>query len=243
MFVWTEESIRFRGESARYTGCYDILAGHASKYLPQACSVFEGGCGLGHLSMSLARRGYEVTAMDNSPAAVASFREEAARTGARVNILEGDIFRLPADEVFDCAVFCFFGGTKEILDWGKTHCRDKLIMFKKNWNTHRFTKDPGSIRKFTFPLTCEELDGLGVAYKTEVIDADMGQPFRSVKDAEAFFRLHDPEGEMTETDILPKLTETGDPEYPYYLSALRPVGMIIVSAADINNHILREVKK
>ena len=70
-------------------------------------------------------------------------------------------------------------------------------------------------------------------YRAETFDADMGQPFRSLADAIRFFRLYDPETAVTEAEALSRLVETGDPVFPYYLPALRPVGMIVLRAEDI----------
>ena len=117
--------------------------------------------------------------------------------------------------------------------WARAHCRDRLILFKKNWSTHRFTRDPGAIRKFTYPLTLEELDRLGVPYERSVFDVDMGQPFRSLDDGVRFFSLYDPEEAMTQAEVRARLMETDDPLFPFYLSAIRPVGMIVLRAEDI----------
>ena len=228
MFTWTEESAAFWQDSANYTRSYDHLAEHATAHLAPESTVFEGGCGLGHLSASLAKRGFAVTAMDLSPLPL---RYVPACPGLTVR--QGDVFALPEAEVCDSAVFCFFGGVQEVLSWARVHCQGKLILFKKNWSTHRFTKDPEAIRKYTYPLTVGELSALGVPFDTEVFDVDMGQPFRSLVDAVRFFRLYDPEGAMTEADILPRLTVTGDPAFPYYLPAKRPVGMLVLRAEDI----------
>ena len=233
MFTWTEESAAFWADSAAYTRSYDLLAERASVHLPPDGTVFEGGCGLGHLSLALAKRGYAVTAMDLSPLPLRYLRESAEREGVSLTVRQGDAFNLPSGEVYDSGVFCFFGGVDEVLRWARAHCRDKLILFKKNWSTHRFTRDPGAIRKYTYPLTVAELRRRGVPFATEVFDADMGQPFQSLSDTVRFFRLYDPAGAMTEADVLPRLTETEDAVFPYYLSAIRPVGMIVIRAEDI----------
>ena len=233
MFVWTEESAAFWEDSARYTHSYDLLADRAAAHLAPGGTIFEGGCGLGHLSLALAQRGYDVTAMDLSPLPLRFLRRSARRSGTDIRIREGDAFVLPAEEIYDTGVFCFFGSVADTLSWAKAHCRDRLILFKKNWDTHRFTKDPEAIRKFTYPLTLEELDKLGVPYETETFDVDMGQPFRSLPDAVRFFSLYDPVGTMTETEVRARLTETDDPVFPFYLSATRPVGMIVLRAEDI----------
>lgn len=233
MFVWTEESAAFREDSAAYTRCYDALAEKAAAFLIPGGTLFEGGCGLGHLSLALAKRGFAVTGMDLSPLPLRYLRESAEREGVSLTVRQGDAFRLPPGEGYDSGVFCFFGGIEEVLRWGRAHCRGRLILFKKNWSAHRFTRDPGAVRKFTYPLTVEELRRLGVPFSTEVFDADMGQPFRSLDDAVRFFRLYDPAGAMAEGEIRSRLTETGDPVFPLHLSAIRPVGMIVLRAEDI----------
>ena len=75
--------------------------------------------------------------------------------------------------------------------------------------------------------------GNSVTFAAETFDVDMGQPFRSLSDAVRFFRLYDSEGAMTEAEVLPRLIETGDPAFPYYLPAIRPVGMIVLRAEEI----------
>ena len=232
MFTWTKESAAFWQDSAAYTKSYERLAQRAAAHLAPGGRIFEGGCGLGHLSLALARKGYAVTAMDLSPLPIRYLREQAKGTPG-LTIRQGDAFALAEDEVFDDGVFCFFGGVQEVLSWARVHCQGKLILFKKNWSTHRFTRDPGALRKFTYPLTCQELTDLGVPFMAEVFDADMGQPFRSLPDAVRFFRLYDPQAAMTEGEALSRLTKTGDPVFPYYLPALRSVGMIVIQTRDI----------
>ena len=233
MFAWTEESAAFWEDSASYTQSYERLAERAAARLSPEGNLFEGGCGLGHLSVALAKRGFAVTAMDLSPLPLRYLRANADRAGVRLTVRTGDVFTLPEGELYDSAVFCFFGSVTEILNWAKGHCRDRLILFKKNWSTHRFTRDPGAVRKFTYPLTCGELERLGVPFAAETFDADMGQPFRNLSDAVRFFRLYDPQTAVTEAEALSRLTETGDPVFPYYLPALRSVGMIVIRARDI----------
>ena len=233
MFLWTEKSAAFWEDSASYTQSYERLAERAAARLSPEGNLFEGGCGLGHLSVALAKRGFAVTAMDLSPLPLRYLRANADRAGVRLTVRTGDVFTLPEGELYDSALFCFFGGVPKTLAWARVHCRDTLVLFKKNWSTHRFTRDPGAVRKFTYPLTCGELERLGVPFAAETFDADMGQPFRSLPDAVRFFRLYDPQAAMTEGEALSRLTKTGDPVFPYYLPALRSVGMIVIRARDI----------
>lgn len=235
MFVWTEESAAFWEDSAAYTNSYDLLGEKAAAHLAPGGTVFEGGCGLGHLSLALAARGFAVTAMDIDPLPLWYLQEHVRQAKLPLDIRQGDAFALPPAAVWDSAVFCFFGGVDEILRWARLHCRDRLIVFKKNWSTHRFTRDSAAIRKFTYPLTVAALSALDVPFEAHVFDVDMGQPFRSLSDAVRFFRLYDPEGAMDEREVRARLIETGDARFPFFLPVMRPVGMISISMDDLRN--------
>ena len=62
---------------------------------PPLGRVVVPGAGRGHDARFLARRGYAVTAVDFSTAAVRAAHALARRDGAAVEILQDDIFRLP----------------------------------------------------------------------------------------------------------------------------------------------------
>ncbi len=81
MFLWTEKSAAFWNDSAAYTNSYDLLAQKAAAHLTPGGNLFEGGCGLGHLSMALAKRGYHVTAMDLSPLPLRYIPETSIHSG------------------------------------------------------------------------------------------------------------------------------------------------------------------
>lgn len=75
-------------------------------------SVAVLGCGRGHDAVFLARQGFDVTAVDFAPSAVAYLRELAAQEGVSLAILEMDFFHLPQthreafDYVYEYTAYC-----------------------------------------------------------------------------------------------------------------------------------------
>lgn len=237
MFSWDAEKIRFLRDASEYSPFNDTLAVRAAACFSKEAHVCDAGCGLGYLSLALSALCARVTAVDTAPEALLVLRENLERRGvSNVAVWEADAFSLPEDAFFDGMAFCFFGGTEEILHSVKAHCRKKAVLFKKNWATHRFTAKETPLLRFTFSDTCKELAALHIPYESDSFALEMGQPFRSLSDAEAFFRLHDRTdgGEsLTKEALHARLIETGSPEFPFYLPSERPVGMIVLDAGDI----------
>ena len=72
--------------------------------------TLELGCGTGANAVYLARRGFEVTAVDSSPTAVERARTRAEQTGALLRIVLADVFEFgetcgPFDLVFDAGFY------------------------------------------------------------------------------------------------------------------------------------------
>src|SRR6516162_752409 len=61
------------------------------------CRAIELGCGTGANAVWLAQQGFDVTAIDVSPVAVARAQERAAAAGVRARFLVADVLNPPAE--------------------------------------------------------------------------------------------------------------------------------------------------
>jgi SAM-dependent methyltransferase len=71
------------------------------------------GCGSGKHSVTLARRGWDVTGVEQIPKAAAAARERARETNVDVRVVEGDVTKLGETDVGD--------GYRLVLDFGCFH--------------------------------------------------------------------------------------------------------------------------
>ena len=67
----------------------------------QPCRILLPGCGTGHEAALLAARGFDVTAIDYAPAAVARTRARLAEAKLDANIVEADALTWQPDSAFD----------------------------------------------------------------------------------------------------------------------------------------------
>lgn len=88
----------------------DLVAAVESGEL-QPCRVVELGCGSGTNAIYLAKKGFQVTAIDIAPSALRLAEEKAAQEGVRVEWLLADVLRLPtmppAELIYDRG--CYHG--------------------------------------------------------------------------------------------------------------------------------------
>lgn len=238
MFNWTSDMLRFMEDASENTDYYKQLASLIRPFLPVQGHVCDAGCGLGYLSEQLANFCQKVTAIDISEKALVLL---AARTkdSPNLTILCGDALSTPPKEKYDAMVFCLFGSIQQILQIGREQCCGKLVIIKKDYDRHRFSLTDSPIRHYRFCDAVELLDSMKLPYEAINTDLELGQPFRSIADAVAFFRIYDKGGNpeaVTEQTVLPRLEKTGRADFPYYLPQNKQIGILILDTSNIPLH-------
>lgn len=239
MFSWNAQKLRFRRDAAEYLGFDGAIAERILSLAGDVSHMCDAGCGAGFTAAAFAKRCARVTAVDTSREALDMLRETAARRGlANIEAVEADLFAMEPAEKYDAMTFCFFGKTEETLRAAAAQCSGRVFLVRKAWDTRRFTAPGAPLSHSNFAAVLRELDAFGVRYETDTLTLDTGQPFASLADAALFFEEYGGAGSAAGLNVASLLEPTGRADFPYLLSELRPVGIIMIETGKIPAAIL-----
>ena len=232
MQAWTPEGMAFLQDAMACCGYYPALARRIAPYLPKQAHVCDAGCGLGGLSVALLPYCRHVTAVDRAAAPLENLRQ---RTGhdPRLTVRQGDIRCLPPETPYDAMVFCLFGGTDEILDIAARQCGGTALVVRRDFRQHQFSSGVRMAGHTAADME-QELRRRGLTCTLRRFTLEFGQPFRSVADALAFFRLYSRDGTApARQELEARLEPSPWPDYPLYLPNPKPLCLLAIPAAQL----------
>lgn len=232
---WTTGTIRFMRDAAAHSTYYQDIARRAAAYFPPSARVCDAGCGLGELSLALLPYCAHVTAVDLCPGPIADLCARLTpEQRTRLEPVCGDILTHPPARQYDAMIFCLFGSMEEILAIARTQCRGAVIAVKRDYGFHRFTAGGRDLERYSADASEALLRRLGIPYQAERFETGLDQPFRSLEDAETFFRTYNPELSFSPEDVHRKLEPGPSPEFPYRLSNRKRLRLLAFQTADIH---------
>ena len=196
MQFWSAEAVSFMADATEYSDFYRKLTEILLPDLPKDGHICDAGCGLAALGRELSVHCAQVTAIDSSEIAVTAAKSRPLPEN--MEILCADLHGV--EQTFDAMIFCYFGRIDEILEIAGKMCRGKVVIIKRSCAEHRFSLNKPS-RSYAPDKTRETLDRLEIPCLQRHLSLEFGQPFRSVDDAVAFFRLYDHGTEPVTADI------------------------------------------
>ena len=218
---WDSEKIRYMRDAAERSDYYRQIASVIVPHLKKDAHVCDAGCGLGYLSAALAPQVAQVTAVDISAEALAVLE---SRKIPNVTALCGDAAALVPESPYDAMIFCFFGSVQEVLEISRAQCRGSVFIITRGDPVHGFSQKPLENNRFCFSGFCEGLRQQGIPFESGSIDAEFGQPLKSLEDAKRFLALYG--GENVEEGALRKRLRECTGEFPWYLPRRKRVGWI-----------------
>lgn len=228
---WSPEIIRYLHTAADRSRYYTDLARELGAFLHPEDRVCDAGCGLGLLSRALLPYCGHVTAIDRSPAAITDLT--ARDHDPRLTALTGDIRDLPPQKPYDAMVFCLFGGTDEILDIAARQCGGTALVVRRDFRQHQFSSGVRMAGHTAADME-QELRHRGLTCTLRRFTLELGQPFRSVEDALAFFRLYSRDGTVpARQELDARLEPSPWPDYPLYLPNPKPLCLLAIPAGQL----------
>ena len=248
MFHWDPDGIRFMQDASEYSNYHRELAKLLLPCFPSEAHVCDVGCGLGHLSLELARQVSKVTAVDRDARVLQVLEENCRKQGIRnveirccdmeLSVSEeenGSVGEERQSYEYDGMIFCFYGAIEDILRIAALQCRGTVVALKKNDVVHRFSAGEHTECHDSFGKAAEYLEQQGVPFESRTLELEFGQPFRTMADAKRFFEIYSPEEEkklITDEFLKKKLISMGDREFPLYLPHRKRIGWLQFKAED-----------
>lgn len=227
---WSPDAMRFMRDAASRSDYHKRLAAHIAPHLPPDADVCDAGCGMGDLALALAPHCKTVTAVDRASAPIEALRARPLPHNLRTSCT--DIFTL--EQRFDAMVFCYFGRMQEILDVSARLCRKTVVVVKRRERTRLFSVRPTPTEHRVAEQAEIFLRERGIPFQSECLALELGQPFRSVEEAERFFALYNrADAPISRAELLRRLQLRDDAEFPYYLPALRQMVLLVLDADSI----------
>lgn len=222
LFTWSPEKIRWYADACEYSGNNrnQKLAEAILESLPPNPQIGDIGCGIGGLSINLAKKASRVTAVDFNGDALDYFRKIIERDSIKnIDILEGDFKTLePSALHVDCVVFCMVGDIDFIYQ-AKRWTDNKIVFIIDNAESRSFASKPKKHTRLSPDSVRSSLLEVGLKFEERSIEASFGQPFSGYAEAMKFFSCYDRDSSEDEikNSLEKRLVKTGRADFPFFL--------------------------
>lgn len=230
IYIWNSEMIRFMNHAAKDTEYYKELASYITPYVTKESILCDVGCGLGDLSIELAKYCKKVYAIDISEAVIEELKCKLEKEKiTNVEALCVDVFTWKPEDAIDGSVYCMFGTLDEIDRIGAHLGAKQQFIVRRLAKEHRFMIKEKVPRKHRHSAQgmLEELEKKGRKCDYKEMSISLDQPFRDLDEAVRFFEIYNKTDEkVTLDDVKERLITQDNNEFPYVFPAEKKMGLI-----------------
>lgn len=224
MFLWNDKSLKWMRDAANYTNYYTIISEQLKDILTEESSVCEIGCGIGYLSLNMAKYVKDILAVDVSEKALETMKEEMNdREITNIQIINADWHNLLdyyGENKFHITMYSNF--TAITTDWEKL----KAITSRYIVAVLPRVQNPNYGKRETLSNAMEFLDDSGIDYQCITHDLQFGQPFYDENEIDEYLKLYKVNSaeDKKEEIMNHPLTKEGF----YFLDKIKKSGTLII---------------
>lgn len=226
-FEWSPDTIRWYQAANQYSGFFKNIADFIRPSLQGYTSLCDIGCGLGLIDLELSKSIPSITCIDINLQAIEALQKSIAERKID-NIKPLVMDSQDINESFDVIYISFFGARE--LEAFLPYCKKLIAVVNKKHQAELYPEKYRTKHKTTAEEVEERLQKQGINYALGEASFEFGQPLNSREDAEKFVRTHAHDISQADLDLFlaERLTETGDREYPLFISRLKSIGIFEV---------------
>ena len=236
-FEWSADKIRWYCDASVYhrNDRTQKIAAALLGELPEKPRVCDVGCGVGFLSLELAKGAREVLSLELNENALAVLQREIQNRGVtNITPLRADFDeQSPVGEPFDGMVLCMFGGMFEYVALAEhwLSAQGKTFFITGTSKRRCFSANGVASSNDSLEDMRRYLADNGYSWSESLIPTSFGQPLASLEEARRFMRAYDKlsTDEEIAIDLKKRLIETGESEFPLYLPADKEYIMFTIS--------------
>ena len=234
LFTWSPEKIRWYADACEYSGNdrNEKLAKAILESLPLAPHICDIGCGIGGLSLQLAKNAKKVTAVDVDRDALDYLRNTVTRNATNnIEIVEGDFETLESITHYaDCLVFCMVGDI-DFIKPARNWTDGKVVFIIDGTEKVRFASNPKKHTRQGPDELRTHLKDIRLKFEELSVKASFGQPLANMGEAIKFISSYDHESTQDEirSTLESRLISTGRADFPLYLPNEKEYAMFIIT--------------
>lgn len=208
MMEWTDQEIEWYQRALKANYYPDNLIDYIAPLLENNSEILDIGAGIGALSLRLAKKGFKVTALDQSKEALSflksSLKENISSAEIKIEKAEWPEFAKNYENNTWSAVITSYTGPEVIGNAKSLREMDRLAgksvflwvpgeKMKHSFNSDQLFKKLGrELREYNCSdsKVIEIFEELGINYQKKDFSYQFGQPFKDFNDAIKFFANH-----------------------------------------------------